>query len=129
MSCVATEIFVDHLVALSEFPNFCLVGLASCKAADQHSKAGGAGSPAGDSKSSAGTGPRRRVGGEKAAAGAGVESKSGSTGGSENADAAADSAVEYQTIYVHSKLCIVDGVWFTVGSANLVDISFEKVSL
>ena len=26
--------------------------------------------------------------------------------------------------YVHSKLCIVDGEWFTIGSANMVDISF-----
>lgn len=26
-------------------------------------------------------------------------------------------------MYVHSKLCIVDGSWFTIGSANFVDIS------
>ena len=26
--------------------------------------------------------------------------------------------------YVHSKLCIVDGLWGTLGSANMVDISF-----
>ena len=26
--------------------------------------------------------------------------------------------------YIHSKLCIVDGKWFTIGSANMVDISF-----
>ena len=32
--------------------------------------------------------------------------------------------VWYDTIYVHSKLCIVDGQWFTIGSANFVDISF-----
>eukprot|EP01083_Nonionella_stella_P316800 1150642_1 len=30
----------------------------------------------------------------------------------------------YESIYVHSKLCIVDGEWFTIGSANFVDISF-----
>eukprot|EP01084_Bolivina_argentea_P110547 197352_1 len=28
--------------------------------------------------------------------------------------------------YIHSKLCIVDGEWFTIGSANMVDISFLK---
>eukprot|EP01084_Bolivina_argentea_P069084 125752_1 len=28
--------------------------------------------------------------------------------------------------YIHSKLCIVDGKWFTIGSANMVDISFIK---
>ena len=29
-------------------------------------------------------------------------------------------------VYVHSKLMIVDQKWFTIGSANFVDISFEK---
>ena len=28
-----------------------------------------------------------------------------------------------RTLYVHSKTCIVDGEWATVGSANLVDLS------
>ncbi|ETO07656.1 phospholipase D/Transphosphatidylase [Reticulomyxa filosa] len=31
---------------------------------------------------------------------------------------------EYRPIYVHSKLCVVDGKYFTIGSANMVDISF-----
>lgn len=26
-------------------------------------------------------------------------------------------------IYVHAKICIIDGVWMTIGSANLVDLS------
>eukprot|EP01084_Bolivina_argentea_P172075 298079_1 len=30
----------------------------------------------------------------------------------------------YESIYVHSKLSVVDGKWFTIGSANFVDISF-----
>lgn len=29
-------------------------------------------------------------------------------------------------IYVHAKLCIVDGAWATIGSANLVDLSLLK---
>ena len=34
--------------------------------------------------------------------------------------------IEFESIYVHSKLCIIDGMWFTLGSANMVDISFLK---
>ena len=30
----------------------------------------------------------------------------------------------YDAMYVHSKLCIVDGKWLSIGSANFVDISF-----
>ena len=30
----------------------------------------------------------------------------------------------YESVYVHSKLSVVDGEWFTIGSANFVDISF-----
>lgn len=32
----------------------------------------------------------------------------------------------YQIEYVHSRVAIVDGEWFTGGSANLVDLSMEK---
>eukprot|EP00750_Incisomonas_marina_P025330 INCI5381.4.p2 GENE.INCI5381.4~~INCI5381.4.p2 ORF type:complete len:205 (+),score=35.29 INCI5381.4:850-1464(+) len=32
--------------------------------------------------------------------------------------------IEMKPKYVHSKLCIVDGTWTTLGSANFVDISF-----
>jgi cardiolipin synthase len=32
-------------------------------------------------------------------------------------------STETKEVYVHSKLCIVDGEWVTIGSANLVDIS------
>lgn len=28
--------------------------------------------------------------------------------------------------YVHSKLCVVDGKWFTIGSANMVDLSMKR---
>eukprot|EP01121_Diplochlamys_sp_Union-15-3_P006615 TRINITY_DN17111_c0_g1_i1.p1 TRINITY_DN17111_c0_g1~~TRINITY_DN17111_c0_g1_i1.p1 ORF type:complete len:272 (+),score=42.97 TRINITY_DN17111_c0_g1_i1:54-869(+) len=33
---------------------------------------------------------------------------------------------QYASIYVHSKIAIVDDQWLTIGSANLVDISFQK---
>ena len=36
------------------------------------------------------------------------------------------SSGEYREVYVHSKLAIVDGFWGSVGSANMVDISFHK---
>ncbi|WAS99349.1 phospholipase D-like domain-containing protein [Nannocystis punicea] len=32
----------------------------------------------------------------------------------------------HREIYTHAKLCIVDGAWATLGSANLVDLSLER---
>eukprot|EP01119_Soliformovum_irregulare_P021591 TRINITY_DN7220_c0_g1_i1.p1 TRINITY_DN7220_c0_g1~~TRINITY_DN7220_c0_g1_i1.p1 ORF type:complete len:366 (+),score=59.54 TRINITY_DN7220_c0_g1_i1:513-1610(+) len=32
----------------------------------------------------------------------------------------------YQSLYIHSKIMIVDDEWFTCGSANLVDLSLER---
>ncbi len=37
-----------------------------------------------------------------------------------------ENAPNYEHIYVHSKLAIIDEEFLTVGSANLVDLSFEK---
>jgi phosphatidylserine/phosphatidylglycerophosphate/cardiolipin synthase-like enzyme len=34
--------------------------------------------------------------------------------------------LRYQHIYVHSKLMIVDSVFLTLGSANVVDLSMDK---
>lgn len=33
---------------------------------------------------------------------------------------------QYRPVYVHAKVCIIDGGWATCGSANLVDISLER---
>ena len=32
----------------------------------------------------------------------------------------------HREIYSHAKLCIVDGAWMTLGSANLVDLSLHR---
>lgn len=35
-------------------------------------------------------------------------------------------AAGHREIYTHAKLCIVDGAWATLGSANLVDLSLDR---
>lgn len=43
-----------------------------------------------------------------------------------DADADADSSGwRHREIYTHAKLCIVDGEWLTLGSANFVDLSLD----
>lgn len=41
-------------------------------------------------------------------------------------DAAPGSAWTHREIYCHAKLCVVDGAWATIGSANFVDLSLAR---
>lgn len=41
-------------------------------------------------------------------------------------DRAADGIYTHREIYNHAKLCIVDGAWMTIGSANFVDLSLHR---
>ncbi|MCA9694343.1 MAG: hypothetical protein KC636_32455 [Myxococcales bacterium] len=40
-------------------------------------------------------------------------------------DRDADGRLRHREIYTHAKLCIVDGAWLTLGSANFVDLSLD----
>ncbi len=41
-------------------------------------------------------------------------------------DAAGPGSWQHREIYTHAKLCIVDGEWLTLGSANFVDLSLHR---